>query len=149
MSVTSPETQARQTLITVLQTEFAPEGFNVVSDRLHGSVGWNGTRIGVSPVQSVTMTRDNQVLMPELLVQFYGKWNKEINPDQQVDPAKIENFAERFRRALEDSDPRTTYVWFFRLRRINYPPDPTGNITRFEATVEAFGQNSALIETTG
>lgn len=149
MTVTAPETLARASLKSVIDTEFAADGFSAVNDRLHGSLGWKGTRIGVSPDRSEPRTQDMAVLRCRILVQFYARWNKEINPEQSVDPVKIETYAERFRRALRTGDPNQNGLWYFRLLSVNYPPDPTGNITRFEATVEAVGNNSALIETTG
>lgn len=149
MTVTAPETTARLKLKQLLDAEFAPEGFATDNDRLHGSIGWKGTRIATSPVRSSPKANDFNVMRMELLVQFYGKWSKEVNPEQKVDPEVIEVFAERFRRALRTGDPNTSSVWFFRLLSISYPPDPTGNLTRFEAQVEAVANNPALLETTG
>jgi hypothetical protein len=149
MTLTAPETQARTALNTLITRTFSAEGFPVANDRLHGSLGSEGTRIGISPVQSRPRTGNSYALRMEILVQFYGKWNKEINPNQKVDPAKIEGFAERFRQALRTGDPDTSSVWYFSLDRMSFPPDPTGNITRFEATIEALGNNTALLETTG
>lgn len=148
MSITAPETEARLQLIDLINAEFTPEGYSAIGDRLHESLGDKGTRIGVSP-QRARPTRDENVLGTELLVQFYGKWDKDINPEQVVNPTKVETYAERFRRALRTSDPKTGRVWFFRLTSMDYPEDPTGNKSRFEATVVAVGENSALIESSG
>lgn len=149
MSVTAPETTARLALINVIQTEFATEGFVVKGDHLHESLGMKGTVIGVSPNRSRPNNSRYIELETTILVQFYGKWDKNVNPEQSVDPTKIETYAERFRRALRTGDPNGNSVWFFNLSDVNYPADPTGNKTRFEATVVAVGSNPALIETVG
>lgn len=146
--VVAPETEARKALITALETEFAADQFPVRDDKLHASLGDQGTLIGVYPERSTASPGDNYVNEYDIVVQFYGKYNLEVERAQTVSPATIETFAERFRRALRvDVDPRTGPVWYFSLLRINYPDDPTGNKTRFEATVLARGNNSALLET--
>lgn len=149
MTVTSPQTVARLKLMSVLTTEFAVEAFPVKADRLHRSLGRDKTVIGVSPVSEIPLSNNNNVINSLLLVQFYGKWKDDvIDPTMAVDPTTIETYAERFKRALRGNDPATDYVWYFKLREIQYPPDPTGNITRFEARVEAFGDNAThLLET--
>lgn len=149
MAVTSPSTQTRAALKTVIESEFSAENFTVLDDRLHESLGDKGVRIGTSPVREYPSSNNMNVLNSEILVQFYGKWRKEIDPTQQVDPSIIEGYAERFRRAVNGADPKTEYVWFFNVLEISYPNDPTGNKTRFEARVLATGENSAIIETSG
>lgn len=144
----APETEARATLKSILQATFTVDGFTVQDDHLHESLGIEGTRIGTSPVRTVPSSRDNSVAEMFILVQFYGKWNPRIDPNQSVDPATIEGFADRFRKALRTGDPNTDGVWYFALQSITYPEDPTGNKTRFEATVIARGNNTALLETT-
>lgn len=150
MPVTSAETAARAVIKAALETEFAAEGFPVYDDHLHESLGWDGkTRIGTSPIDSAPLASNEQVLVIRVKVQFYGKWNKEVDPDQRVDPGRIEEYAERFRRRMQTSDPHTDTNWYIRVRRVAYPKDPTGNMTRFEAEVAVIGNNSALIETVG
>ena len=43
----------------------------------------------------------------------------------------------------------TTTLWYMTVTSVDYPKDPTGNKSRFEATVRAYGQNTALTETIG
>lgn len=148
-TVTSPSTTARAVLRGILETEFALEGYPVSDDRLHASIGREGTKIATSPIREIPLNRQDLALTCEILVQFYGRWKDEINNTTSVNPATIEGYAERFRRALLHHDPHTDHVWYFNLTEILYPPDPTDNITRFEAHVTAIGNNSALIETTG
>jgi hypothetical protein len=84
-------------------------------------------------------------------VRFYGIYQKIVDPNLPVDPRIVANYAERFRRALQDAVVSTTGVdamWYFQLVDIEYPRDPTGNRTRFVARLRAWGNNSALVETT-
>jgi len=149
VSVTSPSTAARAALKALIEAEFAVEGFTVADDHLHESIGWEGTRLATSPLRERPLAKDNAVLICEIKFQFYGKWKKEIDPETKVNPAKIENYAERFRRAIEAGDPHTSSVWYFNLLEIAYVHDPTGNKTRFEARVDAVTSNSAIWETSG
>lgn len=149
-TVTAPITIARQKLMSVIAGEFQYDNFVVLSDRLHPSLGGDGiTRIGVSPQQEVPMPRDHNTLQFGLLVQFYGAWDEQIDPLQTVDPTPTETYGERFKRALRNQDPNQSSVWFFNLVDLTYPPDPTGNITRWEARITAYGQNSATLLVTG
>lgn len=147
MSIVAPETEARQHIKTILETEFAGDGFLVQDDRLDESLGLQGGRIGTSPVVSRPWTRNENVLAMEILVQFYGKWRNKVDPNMKVDPAIIETYAERFRSAIRGNDPKTSGVWYFQVSQVNFVNDPTGNKTRFEATVMAIGTNTALLET--
>ena len=150
MTVTNGMTTARKAVVNILRTEFAPEGYSVLEDRLHRSLGRDGrTRIGVSPDREQPVRENINAEVFRIAVQFYGNWKDQIKADEVVDPTDIETKAERFKRALRTGDPDTDSVWYFVLESINYPDDPTGNATRFEAVVNAFGTNSALVETTG
>lgn len=150
LPVTSPSTEARAALKAIIDAEFAVEGFTVLNDRLHESLGNNGTRLGISPNRERLLSGNDTVLTVEIFFQFYGKWNEEIDPTTKVDPAKFENYAERFRRAIEAaSHVGDSHLWYFRLLEVNYPPDPTGNKSRFEATLLGYGNNAALVESTG
>lgn len=146
----APETEARNALIDLLETEFSSDGFAVQDDKLHESVGFDGTLLGVYPERSVAGPGNRFVNDMELKVQFFGAYDKQVDPFQAVSPSIIEDFAHRFKRALHDSspDPNTGKVWFFVLDRIEFPDDPTGNKTRFVATLKARGNNPALLETT-
>jgi hypothetical protein len=148
VTVEAPETQARNALIAVLRTTFEADQFVVKDDKLHASVGDQGTVIGCYPERTTASPNSNYVNEMELIVQFYGKYDLEVERFQVVSPSKIEAYAERFRQSIREGvDPRTGLVWYFNLQRIVFPDDPTGNKTRFEATLIARGNNSALIET--
>lgn len=148
--VTAPITIARNKLIAVLTAEFAAEGWVPVADILHKSLGRDGkTRIGVSPMRESAIANNALLQRHTILVQFYRPWKDIIDPDQIVDPTDIETLAERFKRSLVRNDPDTNSAWYFELQDIEYPHDPTGNATRFEARVIAWGSNTSLVETTG
>lgn len=148
--MTPPETLARTGLMDILTAEFATDGFSVLDDKLHGSVGRDGTRIAVYTERFVPNFSNRYVGESECVVQFYGKYDLKVDPNQTVSPGIIEARAERFRTALRAfSEPGTGDRWYYRLERLEYPDDPTGNKTRFEAYVRAFANNTALVETTG
>lgn len=138
-------------IIGVFNTEFAAEGFTMIPDRLHESLGRERVAVGVSPVEDVSSPRNRIVQETWAEVQFFGLWTNEIDPETVVNPYVITGYAERLRDALRRSqatDPGTGRVWYFDVDRIQYPNDPTGNKTRFVATIRAFGNNSNLVETT-
>jgi hypothetical protein len=144
MTVVAPETVARQKLQEILQTVFAPDGFQVLMDKLDASQGQSGVRIGISPVVSAPAPNNEKLLNMSILVQFYGKWKAEVNPNMKVDPITVETYAERFREGILNNDPKTNQVWYFRVLSITYVDDPTGKKTRFEANVLAIGSNPAI-----
>lgn len=146
----SPSTETRAVIKALVEAEFAAEGFKVTNDRIHASLGHDRTRLGCFPGRETTFAANQLVLETEVVFQFYGKYNKDVDPEQKVDPAQVEGYAERFRQALENGNsPGTRAVWYFTVQEIAYPPDPTGNMTRFEARVLARGENSNLVESTG
>jgi hypothetical protein len=147
---TSPYEEAAAALESALNTEFTDIGVLVEHDNLHASLGVNQRRIGISPVREVPVQSNYAALQTTLEVKFYDFWDKEINPEQSVDPRSISRFAERFRRAVRDASVgQTPHYWFFNVTGIEYPNDPTGNKTRFVATVVAWSQNPAIVETSG
>lgn len=145
----APETEARNQLMSLLNAEFAPEALTAEDDKLHASLGWEGPRIGVYPDQSETMMSNNFVRDTTIVVQFYAQYDKQIDPEQSVSPSLIEGYADRFRNKLRGGDVNTAANWYFKLSRILFPDDPTGNKTRFEAWVVARGNNGSQIVETG
>jgi hypothetical protein len=138
-------------LKSVIDTEFAPEGYTAILDNLHESLGRTRVDIGIAPVEDTLMTGNDVVQETYVEVKFYHLWTQEISPSTIVNPTQITAYAERFRDAVRRaklSDPGTGQVWYFDVRRVQYPSDPTGNKTRFVARVRAFGNNAGLVETT-
>lgn len=145
----SPYAQAAEVLKTIIDVEFAPETYTAVHDNLHPSVGREGTRIGIAPEEEAA--RAGNMLLNDMIitVKFYRRWDDEVDETKKVDPRPITEFAERFRQAVRGNDQGgTDSFWYFNVVRIRYPNDPTGNKSRFEADVIAYGSNSALMETT-
>lgn len=147
-AVVAPETEAREALVRLLETTYSEEAFRVRSDKLHPSLGDEGVVLGVYPDHTRHDSRNALTSEMNLVVQFYGSYQKQIDRNMVVDPAKVESYAERFRRALK-SQPfsASPAVWYFMLEDLAFPLDPTGNITRFVAKLKARGNNTALAET--
>lgn len=138
-------------IITTFNAEFAAEGFVMIRDRLHPALGRDSVAVGVSPEEDSPNVRNMLVQETVCTVQFFGYWDDSVDPGTVVDPATVTSYAERFRAALKRTsaiDPNTRQAWYFNVERVQYPDDPTGNKTRFVATVRAYGENAALVETT-
>jgi hypothetical protein len=145
----SPYAQVADALKAIIDTEFAPETYTALHDNLHPAVGQEGTRIGIAP--EVEEGRAGRTIQNDIsiTVKFYRRWDAQVDENKKVDPRVITEFAERFRQAIRDNNQiGTDSAWYFNLVRIRYPNDPTGNKTRFEADLVAYGTNSALTETT-
>jgi hypothetical protein len=151
MSVTAPETAARRRLIALLEAEFDADGVEVRSDRLLDAQAQDRAMAGVYPGSAGENGRDGLVLDTTIYVQIFRQWDNNLDPEQIVDPTAIEEWAERLRRAVRadiDVNPGDEHLWFFRITKVDYPPDPSGNISRLLATIVTFAQNPALVETT-
>lgn len=134
------ETEARTILISLLETTFAP--VEVRADRLHASLGDEEPLIGVYPAETRPEPRNKLINEIQLIVQYFGEYELKVDRNQQVDPSFIEGKAEEFRNILA-SNPRSAKVWYYDLTRLEYPIDPTGNITRFIAHLTARSDNTA------
>lgn len=138
-------------VMAIFEAEFAPEGFTMIPDRLHESLGRYRVDVGISPEDETPTLRDRNTKHHMVLVQFYDLWTDEIDPTTQVNPYKITGYADRFQAALragQQAFAGTDRVWYFDVDRVRYPNDPTGNKTRFEMTIRAWGDNNNLVETT-
>lgn len=146
----SPYEEVANALKTIIDTEFSAEGYTALHDNLHPAVGEEGTRIGIAPEEE-TPRADNMLMNDtSVTVKFYRRWSADVDPSKKVDPRVIAGFAERLRNAVRTASITSSGgFWYFNVVRVRYPNDPTGNKTRFEADIVAYGNNSALIETTG
>jgi hypothetical protein len=152
MAVTAPETAARARLKALVTEAFEDEGLKVLDDRLNESLAQDGPLAAVYPGQTVENPRNGLVATTTIYVQLYRQWDNALDAAQTVDPSLIEEWAERLRRAVRadlDEAGFDAHLWYFRVTKIDYNPDPSGNISRLLATVEAESQNAALVETTG
>lgn len=146
----SPFEAIAEAVIAVFNNEFADEQFVMIPDELYESLGKDRVDVGIAPLEDVLKAGNDLVQETWVEVKFYDLWTQEISPDTQVSPYRIASFAERFRSALRRARftmPSTGEMWYFDVRRIQYPRDPTGNKTRFVATIRAFGNNAGLVET--
>jgi len=145
-----PYGQVAPLLKTIIEAEFATEGFTVVLDNLHDSLGRQRVDIGIAPEEESLQPGNDYVQETTLEVKFFDLWTQEIKPTTVVNPSRITNFAARFKHAVfthQIGYSGTGAAWYFDVRRIRYTNDPTGNKTRFVATVRVKGINSALNET--
>lgn len=142
--VESPSTQVRHALETILSGEFGEDELEVRHGKLHDSI--NGP-LAVAGTYPLSEAEGRNVLDQEtlIMVQVFLPWPKEIDPQRVREPELIEQWAERFREAVFDATHpvvgASAAVWYFRVLRVDYKTDPIGDISRFEATVLAFGQN--------
>lgn len=144
----SAASDARARLKQIIDTAFAAEGVQAENDRIHDSLGHQGIRVGITTERIDTLPGNAAVQTIELYVRFWGYYDRMIDPEQAVDPAVIESYAERFQKACEANiGGGTDKVWYFNVIMIDFLDDPTGNKTRFIATVTAYGNNPSLIET--
>jgi hypothetical protein len=148
----SPFSIAAYTIKQVFDAEFAAEGYSMVYDKLHESLGRDRVEVGIAPTEDVVNERNSVVQETYMEVRFYDLWRQEIDPATQVDPTRITDYAERLRSALRRAKATmagTGEVWYFDVRRTTYPDDPTGNKTRFHMIVRAYGNNADLVESSG
>lgn len=139
-------------LESIINAEFTDLEIVAVHDNLHESLGRKRRECGIAPVEDDIPSSNGLVLASVAEIRFYDFWKQEISPETAVDPRIITNYAERFRRAVHAARANqvgTGVMWYFDVRRIQYPNDPTGNKTRFHAQVRGYGNNSGLVETSG
>ena len=133
---------------SIFETEFSVEGFTMQFDNLHEALGRDRVAVGIAPTEERANLRDRLVQDTWVEVKFFGLWTDEISPDTIVNPTKITGYAERFRAALRTAAVTSSgQMWYFDVDRVQYPNDPTGNKSRFVATIRAFGNNANLVET--
>jgi hypothetical protein len=152
MTVTAPETALRERLISILTDEFETEEVEIRDDKIHDSLAQKKPLGGVYPTSSKEQFGQGLVQDTFVMVQLFRQWDREINAEQTVSPAGIEEWAERLRRACRADElgaPGDVHLWYYRVVSIEFPDDPSGNKTRLLATVQASSQNAGLTETSG
>jgi len=144
----SAYSQAAEALKAIIDAEYAPEAYTAIHDFLHPAVGREGTRIGIAPESQEALSGNMYQQNIYITVKFYRRWDEDVDETKKVDPRPITEFAERFQNAVRGNDQiGTDSSWYFNVVRIRYPNDPTGNKTRFEADLVAYGSNPTLVET--
>lgn len=153
MSQVALATQARNTVIAMLTTVFAAElaaGWQIKPGRLHPSYpGLAQGPPGVFGVYPRVESEGRRVLdqTTTVMVQLFLAWPRgRLDPSVVIDPTVIEGYGERIREGhftAQQSFTGTGSFWDWRVTRIDYTEDPTGQVTRLEATIQATGQNYA------
>lgn len=142
--MTPPETALSQRVKSIFATTFAAEGWTLADDKLLRAAGKDGTAAAVSPVLATERSNRVQELVVTVTVQLYLAFDPDPNENYVVDPNVIIGYADRLRRAMQSNSTGTTDdLWFLRLTNVSYPDDPTGNKSRFEATIEGHCLNPA------
>jgi hypothetical protein len=145
---TSPSTTVRAAIKQALEAEFAFEGIVFKDDKLHPAMGTDGPVGGLYPDVEDTRPGRRIELQTVVFVQLFAKWEKVIDPAQEVSPTLIEGWAARLRDALKPAQqPSTGDTWYFYVTTVQYLDDPTGNRSRLLARVQAHGGNPNLVET--
>jgi hypothetical protein len=143
--VTATETLLRARVKSIVETEFSAEGVTVENDKLTRASGRDGrTRVACSPDAAGEAFQDVGMLEVNVLLQYYLPFNPQPDENYVVDPAPIEDVAERLRTAFRANSSGTTDdLWFLRLASVTYPDDPTGNKSRLEARIIGRAANDA------
>lgn len=150
MTPASPSELLRSELATVLRDEFNAEGITVYDDKLLDASGEDGAQAGTYPESEEEFPGNANALLVTVRVQLFNRWSSEWTdaPDQHVDPATIERWADRFRQAVKAHNAtrgKVDELWYFRVQRIDYQDDPTGNRTRLTATVIGVADNDGEV----
>ena len=148
--MTVPYHAIADALKQIIDGEFADLGIVAQHDELHEALGLNKPAVGIAPLYDQPRTSDYNVREHYLHVQFFNTWQKMVDPTQSVNPFTITEMSHRFLRAVKAfnrGDVNITEAWYFLVERIDYPRDPTGNKTRFVATIRALGNNAGIVET--
>jgi hypothetical protein len=147
----SPATAARERIKDVIAAEFTAEGWTATDDKFGRSKGMGEphTEASISVTPDYERERPGRALLLDvgITVQFYLGYDAE--PDETIsrDSTIIEGYADRFRSQFEGAGCRVDDgdAWYLRLTNIEYPEDPTGNKTRFEALVVGQATNRAAM----
>lgn len=143
--MTPPETQVRARVKAIFAATFAAEGWEAADDKLTRAAGKDGvTQAACYPEAARERFGAVEMLDIPVVLQLYLAYTAEPDENIVVDPTIIEGYAGRLRTAFRtQSSANDPDFWSLRLQRIEYPPDPTGNISRFEAYILGAGQNEA------
>jgi hypothetical protein len=143
-----PYLLASEAVAQIITDEFAAEQIAPIHDQIHESLGTDRVTVGIAPAAETLDARNATVNVYTIEIRFFDLWDKEIDPEQTVNPRKITMYGNRLKRAIEQAQFQSdANVWYFRWVRTDYPNDPTGNKTRFIMRIEALGDNTSLIET--
>ena len=143
--MSAPETLVRNRVISIVNAEFGVEDFAVEHDKLGRSAGKDGAAaLACYPERTAENARNVAYLECDVVLQIYLPYDPTPDEHIAVNPATIEGYANRVREAFRTQSSGTgADFWFLRLRRIEFPDDPTGNKSRLEAYITGFAENPA------
>lgn len=145
---TAAETQVRSRVKSIFATVFTSEGWTAADDRLTRAAGKDGTQAAVYPEAARERPGNVEILDIPVVLQLYLAYDAVPDENIVVDPGIIEGYADRLRTGFQtQSGANDPDFWYLRLQRIEYPPDPTGNISRLEAYIVGEARNRAGIPT--
>lgn len=143
----SAATLVRGRVKTIADACFAAEGFVTEDDKILREAGRDGrNRMACYPELETEASGQVNRLDVFVRLQLYLAYTAEPDENIAVDPTIIEGYAARLRAAFEtQSSGIVSDMWYLRLQRIEYPDDPTGNKSRFEAAIFASADNLASL----
>lgn len=144
----SAMTELRAAIKATVEAEFAAEGLTVLDDKLHESMGTDKAVAGVYP-EAERPHSSGVVGIYVVGLQVFQRWDPQVDPEQKVDPALIEDWAWRLQRRMNpESNVNGENISYYVVSEVLYPDDATGNKTRFVATLTGYGHNPSMMETT-
>jgi hypothetical protein len=139
---------AADALKIIIDATYAAEQVVATHDQLHEALGVDGAVCGISPLREAPIPTQRTTQQTYIQIQFFDTWEKEIDPNQEVDPRIITRLHARLLESLRVATVAIEGVpWYFQWEGTDYPRDPTGNNTRFVMTLRAWSNNAAEYET--
>lgn len=149
--MSSPVNASIARIQEVVETVFAAEGWSAGTDKFGRSKGMGEPHDQASISATPDFERERPakawLLDMQITVQFYLGYDAQPDENISRDATVVSEYADRFRAAfagpgcrVDDGD-----AWYLRFTGVDYPPDPTGNKTRFEATIVGVGPNRAAL----
>lgn len=146
-----PENDFCDFIQDTIASVYSAESYTAGTDKFGRSKGMNEDHDAAFISVTADWARERPgkayILDVSLTVQFYLGFDAQ--PDENItrDATVIQAFAGRLRDAFggQGASVQVGDAWYLRLTGIDYPPDPTGNKTRFEATFVGEATNSAAL----
>lgn len=140
--MTPPETAVRAAVQEIFADTFDDEGWTAADDKLPRAAGKDGhAEAACYPERAYGKPGQVIELVIPVVVQLYLAYDPSPDEYIRVDPGVIEGYADRFRVAFDDLHSGDSDFWFMGGPDFDYPDDPTGNKSRFEARVEGHAHN--------
>lgn len=153
--MSAPENDFCDFIQDTIAATYTAESYTAGTDRFGRSKGMNEPHGDASISVTVDYARERAgkayLLDVGLTVQFYLGYDAQ--PDENIvrDATVIQALGARLRDAFggQGSSVQVGDAWYLRLTGIEYPVDPTGNKTRYEATFVGEATNTAALPSGG